>query len=209
MLYLEIVQEMCVLVEDLLHLAHPDAAAFSASAAREHIQSACEAVHPHAADSAAFSREMRAWPGLPAALSALTASFPAASASFSSPRPDSAAQQSADTPDAPAPAQPGTQSGAQPVAHTLLPRVNLPNYGRDQPLLLLPEVTRLLLASALPDAQRQDWRLLFNSDMHGKSFASFVGRILDQGPTVLAVRSACSRFRRWYACRLAEEEEHH
>lgn len=54
--------------------------------------------------------------------------------------------------------------------------------------LLLSKVERLILASLLSNEKRQEWRLLFNSDLHGKSFATFVGRIIDKGPTLLVVR---------------------
>jgi hypothetical protein len=54
--------------------------------------------------------------------------------------------------------------------------------------LLLPAAGRMALASLLPAAERVEWQLLFNSGAHGKSFATFCGRVFDRGSTVLVVR---------------------
>lgn len=52
---------------------------------------------------------------------------------------------------------------------------------------LLPPAGRLVLASLLPGEQRREWRCLFNSDLHGKSFATLCGRAFDRGATLLVV----------------------
>lgn len=45
----------------------------------------------------------------------------------------------------------------------------------------------LFINSNLPNEFRVKWRFLFSSQIHGESFATFLGRIIDQGPTVLIV----------------------
>ncbi|KAG8462406.1 hypothetical protein KFE25_012226 [Diacronema lutheri] len=44
------------------------------------------------------------------------------------------------------------------------------------------------LSARLPAEQRERWRLLFNSTMHGQSFNRFLKHVLDKGPTIVAVR---------------------
>ncbi len=41
---------------------------------------------------------------------------------------------------------------------------------------LLSLEARWLLSSGLPDKMRQTWQLLFNSNVHGQSFSTFMGR---------------------------------
>ena len=41
---------------------------------------------------------------------------------------------------------------------------------------LLSTEARWLLSSGLPEKMRQTWQLLFNSNVHGQSFSTFMGR---------------------------------
>ncbi|XP_055851232.1 MTOR-associated protein MEAK7 [Episyrphus balteatus] len=45
----------------------------------------------------------------------------------------------------------------------------------------------MFLNDQLPTDFRSKWRLLFNSQIHGESFATFLGKILNKGPTVLII----------------------
>lgn len=46
----------------------------------------------------------------------------------------------------------------------------------------------LLINSSLPVELRTEWRLLFSSKMHGESFSSLLGAIVDKGPSVIVVK---------------------
>jgi hypothetical protein len=80
------------------------------------------------------------------------------------------------------PAEARTQHFAQ-----LIPQKSLLIEGNAK--LLLVDSARLIVASLLSSDKQQEWRLLFNSDLHGKSFATFTGRVVDKGPTVVVVCS--------------------
>lgn len=43
----------------------------------------------------------------------------------------------------------------------------------------------LFINSNLPMDHRVKWRFLFSSQIHGESFSTFMGRIMDQGPSVI------------------------
>lgn len=45
----------------------------------------------------------------------------------------------------------------------------------------------LFINSNLPVDYRGKWRFLFSSQIHGESFSTFMGRIMDQGPSVVIV----------------------
>lgn len=45
----------------------------------------------------------------------------------------------------------------------------------------------MFLNDQLPTELRSKWRLLFNSQIHGESFATFLGKIQNKGPTVLII----------------------
>lgn len=45
----------------------------------------------------------------------------------------------------------------------------------------------LFINAALPQAMRHKWRFLFSSQIHGESFSTLLGRIMEQGPSVLIV----------------------
>lgn len=48
----------------------------------------------------------------------------------------------------------------------------------------------MFINAALPQAMRHKWRFLFSAQIHGESFSTLLGRILDQGPSVLIVEDA-------------------
>lgn len=45
----------------------------------------------------------------------------------------------------------------------------------------------LFINSNLPADYRIKWRFLFSSQIHGESFSTFMGRIMDQGPSVIII----------------------
>lgn len=45
----------------------------------------------------------------------------------------------------------------------------------------------LFINSNLPMEFRIKWRFLFSSQIHGESFSTLLGRIIDQGPSVLII----------------------
>lgn len=45
----------------------------------------------------------------------------------------------------------------------------------------------LFINSNLPTDNRLKWRFLFSSQIHGESFSTLMGRIMDQGPSVIIV----------------------
>ncbi|XP_035916228.1 MTOR-associated protein MEAK7 [Anopheles stephensi] len=48
----------------------------------------------------------------------------------------------------------------------------------------------LFINSNLPGTQQNKWRFLFSSQIHGESFSTLLGRIMDQGSTVVIVEDA-------------------
>eukprot|EP00891_Asterochloris_glomerata_P001842 jgi/Astpho2/1842/Aster-x1044 len=70
-----------------------------------------------------------------------------------------------------------------------LPQMLLPEKCETRSLLLQPEWA-WMLAAKLPAQQSAVWELLFNSDLNGKSFNTFLGRAMGRGPTLLLVRDA-------------------
>lgn len=50
------------------------------------------------------------------------------------------------------------------------------------------DITQILyINSNLPTQHQEKWRFLFSSQIHGESFSTLLGRIMDQGPTVIIV----------------------
>lgn len=45
----------------------------------------------------------------------------------------------------------------------------------------------VFMNSNLPQEYQNDWRFLFSSEIHGESFSTLIGRIIDQGPTILVL----------------------
>lgn len=48
----------------------------------------------------------------------------------------------------------------------------------------------IFINSNLPNEYKHKWRFLFSSQMHGESFSTFLGRVLNQGSTVLIVEDS-------------------
>lgn len=85
----------------------------------------------------------------------------------------------AGTPDA------GSVSAAGP-SHINMPRLLWSNLNPSS-CLLIPQFA-WLLSSRLPPNQGDVWELLFNSNKHGQSFNTFVGRVGGKGPTVMLIK---------------------
>lgn len=50
------------------------------------------------------------------------------------------------------------------------------------------DITQMLfINSNLPQDYQSKWRFLFSSQMHGESFSTLLGRIMDQGPSVIII----------------------
>lgn len=68
----------------------------------------------------------------------------------------------------------------------LLPYCEGLEYVPDYPAFI--DLSQLIFINAnLPSDLRKKWRFLFSSQMHGESFSTLLGRITEQGPTVLIV----------------------
>lgn len=68
----------------------------------------------------------------------------------------------------------------------LLPYCEGLEYVPDYPAFI--DLSQLIfINSNLPGDLRKKWRFLFSSQMHGESFSTLLGRIIEQGPTVLIV----------------------
>lgn len=131
-----------------------------------------DALAPHAHDSTALLTATKACPGVLHLFTSLLAAFPAApAADAASDGGDAAAEEDASVP-----------------ARVVAPQIATPISASAQQHVLLSAAARLAFASLLPTPERVTWHLLFNSDMHGKSFASFYGRITCQGPSLVVVR---------------------
>jgi len=46
----------------------------------------------------------------------------------------------------------------------------------------------MFLNSALPEELRKEWRFLFSSRIHGESFSSLLGTIVDKGPSIIVIK---------------------
>ena len=69
---------------------------------------------------------------------------------------------------------------------SLLPTCENINYMPDYPAFI--DISQILfINSQLPTALQCKWRFLFSSQIHGESFSTFIGRIMDQGSTVIIV----------------------
>uniref|UniRef100_A0A1Q3F8M4 MTOR-associated protein MEAK7 n=1 Tax=Culex tarsalis TaxID=7177 RepID=A0A1Q3F8M4_CULTA len=75
------------------------------------------------------------------------------------------------------------------VLHTMLPLCEGLQYMPDYPAFT--DLSQMLFVNAnLPTAQQNKWRFLFSSQIHGESFSTLLGRIVDQGPTVIIVEDS-------------------
>ncbi|KAK9795545.1 hypothetical protein WJX73_002969 [Symbiochloris irregularis] len=71
-----------------------------------------------------------------------------------------------------------------------LPLLRFPHAARTPELkgCLLTREWLWLTTAWLPPDQADSWELLFNSDMHGASFNTFMGRAASRGPTLLLIK---------------------
>ena len=71
------------------------------------------------------------------------------------------------------------------LTRSLLPH----NIDCDKTLNSLLEMNEILFINVhLPCEFRNEWRLLYSSDIHGESFISFLNSVLKKGPTLLVVQ---------------------
>lgn len=71
----------------------------------------------------------------------------------------------------------------------LLPFCEGLEYVPDYPCFI--DLSQLIfINSNLPAKYRNKWRFLFSTEMHGESFSTLLGRITDQGPTVLIIEDS-------------------
>jgi TLD len=69
---------------------------------------------------------------------------------------------------------------------SLLPTCENIHYIPDYPAFI--DISQILfINSQLPPQHQSKWRFLFSSQIHGESFSTFIGRIMDQGSTVIIV----------------------
>ena len=76
----------------------------------------------------------------------------------------------------------GSGLGIQP----LVPRCEETNWTHLSTLLTLPSI--LMLSQSLPPTLRTPWRPLFNSRLHGESFATLSKCITDKGPCIMIIK---------------------
>lgn len=75
------------------------------------------------------------------------------------------------------------------VLHAMLPLCEGLQYMPDYPAFT--DLSQMLFVNAnLPKAQQHKWRFLFSSQIHGESFSTLLGRIVDQGSTVVIVEDS-------------------
>ena len=60
---------------------------------------------------------------------------------------------------------------------------------RDSPRRLVTPFVAWFLSGGMPSEWRGAWRRLFDSDVDGLSFQTFLSRVVDQGPALVAVRT--------------------
>lgn len=72
------------------------------------------------------------------------------------------------------------------MSDCLLPLCEGLEYVPDYPAFI--DLSQLIFVNSnLPAQLKHKWRFLFSSQMHGESFSTLLGRILEQGPTVLII----------------------
>lgn len=75
------------------------------------------------------------------------------------------------------------------VLRSMLPLCEGLQYMPDFPAFT--DLSQMLFVNAnLPTAQQNKWRFLFSSQIHGESFSTLLGRIIDQGPTVIIIEDS-------------------
>lgn len=69
---------------------------------------------------------------------------------------------------------------------SLLPTCENIHYMPDYPTFI--DISQIIfINSQLPKEYQSKWRFLFSSQIHGESFSTFIGRIMDQGATVIII----------------------
>lgn len=73
-----------------------------------------------------------------------------------------------------------------PECNKLLPYCEGLQYVPDYPAFT--DISQMLfINSNLPNEYRSKWRFLFSSQIHGESFSTLMGRVVDQGPSVIII----------------------
>ena len=157
-------QELHSVVVVLLQALSPSAAGAGADSSGQ-LRSVTAFIAPLLTDAVTFEKALKNWPGLLKLCAAVTAHFPPAQTLL----------QPAD--DAEGDAMPSRV--APPVA--VIP----PDASGNE---LLSVAGRMVFASLLKPSYQHEWRLLFNSYVNGKSYATFYGKIAARGPTLTLVR---------------------
>ncbi|KAM8716230.1 hypothetical protein ACLKA7_003159 [Drosophila subpalustris] len=68
----------------------------------------------------------------------------------------------------------------------ILPQLcDAPHSSHYRPIIELPHV--LYINAQLPREMRHKWRFLFSSKIHGESFSTMLGKMLDKGPTLFFI----------------------
>jgi hypothetical protein len=72
------------------------------------------------------------------------------------------------------------------LEESLLPTCENIHYMPDYPSFI--DISQIIfINSQLPPEYQSKWRFLFSSQIHGESFSTLLGRIMDQGATVIIV----------------------
>lgn len=73
-----------------------------------------------------------------------------------------------------------------PSNSVFLPIATNTNWSKFKTILSLPSL--ILLSQNLSANFRKNWKLLFNSNVHGQSFSTLVKNIVDKGPCLVIVK---------------------
>lgn len=71
------------------------------------------------------------------------------------------------------------------VNHLCTQTTDAPQNSHYRPIIELPHV--LYVNAQLPREMRHKWRFLFSSKIHGESFSTMLGKMLDKGPTLFFI----------------------
>lgn len=71
------------------------------------------------------------------------------------------------------------------VNHLCIQIADAPQNSHYRPIIELPHV--LYINAQLPREMRHKWRFLFSSKIHGESFSTMLGKMLDKGPTLFFI----------------------
>ncbi|XP_064541911.1 MTOR-associated protein MEAK7 [Drosophila montana] len=72
------------------------------------------------------------------------------------------------------------------VEISILPQLcDAPHSSHYRPIIELPHV--LYINAQLPREMRHKWRFLFSSKVHGESFSTMIGKMIDKGPTLFFI----------------------